>query len=111
MTDLLNFREFYQKTPILINTKDWEAIQMDDRLSQMFEHCTHWLIGLEGSELEQKTTQWRVIIFPSRSSGTFNFTRPFYRSSFFHSFNEALLFSRRLELLAKNDELFSIYQA
>lgn len=109
MAEILNFREFYQKAPIQINQRDWSAIQKEERFIEMFKSCTHWLIALEGSEMNQRMVHWRVLIFPAEASGSFNYTCPFFKSDFLRLFNDALELSKKIEQLAKEDQLFSIY--
>jgi hypothetical protein len=69
MTGMLNFREFYQRKPLLISPSDLSAIQEEE---SWFDTCTHWLIALEGCEERGNAIRWRVVIYPSGADGYFN---------------------------------------
>lgn len=108
MTELFNFSEFYQKSPIPISQNDLLAIQNDEKYCKSFESLTHWLIALEGCELAPSPLQWRVAIYPSNSIGSFNYRLPFFRSPFISTFNEALEYLREVELKARQDQLMTL---
>lgn len=110
MKEPLNFREFYQKTPLLIKRNDWLAIQREAKYAKIFHRFTHWLIGVEGNFVGKSQFQWRVVIFPSYESGEFNCKYPFFKTPFHHSFDETLELLRSIELKAKQDELMKITQ-
>ncbi|WP_077213517.1 hypothetical protein [Bacillus dakarensis] len=110
MKDPLNFREFYQKAPILIKRNDLLAIQKEAKYAKIFRQFTHWLIGVEGRFGGTSKFQWRVVIFPSYESGEFNCKFPFFKTPFLSSFDEALELLRKIELKAKKDELMKVTQ-
>jgi hypothetical protein len=97
MGELLNFREFYQKPPIVIGEKDLDAVNDMD--------YTHWLIALEGCMCDGDFPSWKVVVFPTFVSGYFDFETPYYSSTFFGTFNEAHKLSLELENMAKLDQL------
>lgn len=106
MTEMFNFSEFYQKTPIPVCEKDQSAMQNENNHWLSLEPFTHWLIAVEGCE-EKKEIQWRVAIYPSNEWGAFNYKVPFYRSPYYHSFHEAWEAIRELEKKAKQDPLLT----
>jgi hypothetical protein len=108
MAELLNFREFYQKSTILISENDRLAIQNEAGFTKMIDSFTHWLIALEGIEISQKSTEWRVVIFPTSIDGQFDYKLPFFKSPCLQTFNEAFELARKIENLAKQDQLNSI---
>jgi hypothetical protein len=106
MTELLNFSEFYQRKLIVINPNDLSAFQTGEAFKDRFGDCTHWLIALEGNEIDNKTIQWRVVIYPSRECGHFNHKHAYFKSPFFPLFDEAVEFSKEMEAIAKQDQLY-----
>lgn len=109
MVETLNFREFYQKTPIPISKNDRLTIENEASYSEMFNNWSHWLIALEGKEIDWKTIEWRVLIFPSNACGKFNDKFPYYKSPLLRTFHEAFDLSRELEKMAKQDRLIPIH--
>ncbi|MBM4762848.1 hypothetical protein [Bacillus sp. B15-48] len=108
MNAALNYREFYQKTPITMYENDRLAILNDKTYSDLVDTYTHWLIALEGNEENEQTIKWRVFIFLTSENGPFNFKLPFFCSSFFRTFNEAYELSQKMTVLAKQDQLHII---
>jgi hypothetical protein len=102
MTGMLNFREFYQRKPLLISPNDLCAIQEEE---SWFDACTHWLIALEGCEEGGNAIRWRVVIYPSAADGYFNHGFPFFRSQPIKTFQEAEVLSREMEAIARQDRL------
>lgn len=107
MTGTLNYREFYQKQPIVISERDLTAFQQEVKFAGDF---THWLIALEGVENRLKDFQWRVVVFPSSEGGNFNCKLPFFQSPFIRTFNEACELLTKIEALARQDQLFTLHQ-
>lgn len=102
MKNAPNYGEFYQRSLI--------AIGETDRGSVDCESCTHWLIALEGNEMDKVTGayQWNVVIFPSKKCGGFNYKLPYYVSDSFSSIHKAIDYTSQLEKMAKDDQLFSV---
>jgi hypothetical protein len=109
MTETLNYREFYQKRPFHISEHDRSSIQKETKYAEV-HGCTHWLIGLEGCELSRENFQWRVVVFPSSETGHFNCKLAFFKSPFIRTFNEANDLLRKIEALARQDQLFTIHE-
>jgi hypothetical protein len=109
MTETLNYREFYQKSPFHICENDHVSIQKEAKYGDAHE-CTHWLIGLEGCELNKENFQWRVVVFPSSETGHFNCKLAFFKSPFVRTFNEACDLMKQIEMLARQDQLFTIVE-
>lgn len=106
MSEMFNFSEFYQKSPIPINERYRTAIQDKENTGILFEQFTHWLLALEGCELK-KGIQWRVAIYPSNEVGTFDHRYPYFRSPYQASFHEACEALRELELKVKQDQFMN----
>lgn len=109
MTETLNYREFYQKQPFHICEHDRFSIQKEAKYADVHD-STHWLIGLEGCELTTDNFQWRVVVFPSSETGHFNCKLAFFKSPFVRTFDEACDLMRKIEALARQDQLFTIYE-
>ncbi|WP_078546740.1 hypothetical protein [Litchfieldia alkalitelluris] len=117
MKVVINFREFYQKTPILVGENDRLTmnnmfIDSDsdiERDSNLFEDVSHWLIALNGDEIDEKQIQWKVIIFPIWVDGYYDYSFPYFVSESLHTFNEAYDFSKGLEQLALQDQLVTVH--
>jgi len=110
MTETLNYREFYQKTPFHICDNDRASIQKEAKFADVINDCTHWLMALEGNEAKLGNVQWRVVVFPSSESGRFNYRLAFFKSPFMLTFNEAYEHLQKIEAMARHDQLFSIYE-
>jgi hypothetical protein len=109
MTETLNYREFYQKRPFHICENDAVSIRKEAKYTDVHDY-THWLIGLEGCEQNRTTFQWRVVVFPSSETGHFNCKLAFFKSPFVRTFNEACELMRNIEALARQDQLFTLYE-
>jgi len=109
MTETLNYREFYQKLPFHICENDRVSMQKEAKYANVHD-CTHWIIGLEGCEKNLETFHWRVVVFPSYENGNFNCKLAFFKSPFVRTFNEACDLLRNIEALARQDQLFTIFE-
>lgn len=105
-----NYNEFYQRALILIGEMDRSSIKEKIPSIEDFESRTHWLLALQGSELDKTTGvyHWNVVVYPSKSCGNFNYKQPYFVSPFFLTFNEAIEFIKDLETKAKEDQLHTI---
>lgn len=110
MTETLNYREFYQKPPLLICDNDRVLIQKEAKFTDIINDCTHWLIALEGTEEKLGNFRWRVVIFPSSETGHFNCQLAFFKSPYLLTFHEACEHLQNIVEIAKKDQLFSIYE-
>ncbi len=106
MKNVPNYGEFYQRSLVLIGKDDSLSVQEKSKC----EIYTHWLIALEGTELDKVTGayQWNVFVFPSKKCGGFNYYQPFYVSEYFQSIHEAIDYTIQLEQKAKEDQLCQI---
>ncbi|MCF6411698.1 hypothetical protein [Pseudalkalibacillus salsuginis] len=106
MKNAPNYGEFYQRSLVLIGEDDSLSVQEKPE-SEFF---THWLIALEGTEIDKVTGayQWNVFVFPSKKCGGFNYHQPFYVSKCFQSIHEAIDYTVQLEKKAKEDQLCKI---
>jgi hypothetical protein len=110
MTEVINFREFYQKPPIIIGENDLLSIQSNTSHTEIFDGYTHWLVALNGVEIDQHTIEWKVVVFPTSVDGSVNYISPYFASLSFRTFNEAYIFSKNIESMAKQDQLFTVHQ-
>jgi hypothetical protein len=108
MRKLPNFREFYQRALIPIGE--------NDRLSALkgslnLDSCSHWLLALEGNEVDQYTGvyHWKVVIYPAKTNGHCNYELPYFVSTLFNTFNTAIDSIRDLEKLARDDQLSKVF--
>ncbi len=102
MRNVPNYGEFYQRALITIGESDRSSVDC--------ETCTHWLIALEGSEMDKDTGSyhWNVVVFPSKKCGGFNYKLPYFVSERFTSIHKAIDYTSQLEKMAKEDQLFTI---
>ncbi|WP_349407448.1 hypothetical protein [Pseudalkalibacillus sp. SCS-8] len=101
-----NYGEFYQRALVLIGESDQATVKEQNHC----ESCTHWLIALEGSEMDKVTGayQWNVFVFPSKQCGGFNYKMPYYVSGNFTSIYEAIDYTSQLEKKAKEGQMFTL---
>ncbi|WP_408006324.1 hypothetical protein ACJROX_16595 [Pseudalkalibacillus sp. A8] len=106
MKNAPNYGEFYQRSLVLIGEADSVSVQEKSKC----DFYTHWLIALEGTEMDKETGayQWNVFVFPSKKCGGFNYKKPFYVSKCFQSIHEAIDYTVQLEKKAKGDQLYTI---
>lgn len=101
-----NFKEFYQKCPIQMGKNDLITVKQQANVGA--NSYTHWLIALEGNEINEKTIRWKVVIFPSEENGcNINYKAPYYTSPMIPSFHEAYQLSSKLTSMAQQDQLTS----
>ncbi|RBW69180.1 hypothetical protein [Bacillus taeanensis] len=110
MRNAPNFSEFYQKPLILIGENDRLSVLNKTLNAETLPPFTHWLIAVEGSEINPKTKafQWSVVVFPANIDGGFNYKFPYYISAFFLSITEAIKYTKEIEQLALQDQLFTV---
>lgn len=106
MTKVPYFREFYQKASIVIGESDRLSLAE----SQVSENHSHWLIALEGEELENGGIHWKVVTYPSDISGLFDYVTPYFVSPFYESINDAIECITRIASLAKQDQLRTVHK-
>lgn len=106
MRNAPNYGEFYQRALIMIGDADRVSVKEQSEC----DTCTHWLIALEGNEMDKNTGayQWNVIIYPSKVCGGFDYKLPYYVSDSFTSIHKAIDYTSELEKKAKEDQLFTI---
>lgn len=106
-----NFREFYQRTLIFIGENDRLSILKKEIYADNLDFCTHWLFALEGNEVSQETGDfnWKVVVYPANTKGSFDYKKPYIVSPLYKSFNDAIEYTRELEKLAKEDQIGQIF--
>ncbi|WP_261128884.1 hypothetical protein [Bacillus sp. Marseille-Q3570] len=106
MKNAPNYGEFYQRSLVVIGKADLLSVQEKSQC----DIYTHWLIALEGTEMDKMTGayQWNVVVFPSKKCGGFDYKQPYYVSDCFQSIHEAIDFTVQLEKIAKEDQLCMI---
>ncbi|WP_102348118.1 hypothetical protein [Bacillus sp. Marseille-P3661] len=109
MTKTPNFREFYQSAPISIGENDRLAMRNTAAALESVDSFTHWLIALEGEEYNSNTIHWKVVIYPLRANGEFDYLLPYFVSSIFESIHEGIEFMKQLTNIAKQDQLAAIH--
>ncbi|MCM3585856.1 hypothetical protein M3182_08880 [Mesobacillus maritimus] len=108
MKENLNYREFYHKVPFHICQNDWFAMEKNPKYAGRINEYTHWVIALEGNEIDWQRSQWRVVVFPSNEDGQFNSNLPFFQSPFQRTFDGAYELLKKIEQLAKQDQLSNL---
>ncbi|MDF0726283.1 hypothetical protein PY093_06085 [Cytobacillus sp. S13-E01] len=97
-----NYREFYQKPLIPIGESDIQVFLDNDGSSSSF---THWLIALEGSEIEKgkEKFHWKIIVFQTTSEGSFDYNSPHYVSLQIPCVHQAFEMAKEIESKCKSD--------
>lgn len=109
MIKVPNFREFYQTSSISIGKNDRLSMKHKAVEIEESQNFTHWLIVLEGDEINHNRIQWKVMIYPSELSGEFDYQYPYYVSSFFDFIHDAIEYTKQIERIAKQDQLSSVH--
>src|SRR5574342_282385 len=104
-----NYREFYPKSLIPIGNNDRNALRSFQNLVDESFQATHWLIALQGSvkQLPDEYYHWQVCLYPTDLEGTYSWNKPYFISNFINSIDEAIEFSRELEIYGRDDAIIS----
>lgn len=98
----LNYHEFYQKPLVQIGYKDAQAL--------LNEEESHWLIAVEGTEIEQGKDRyhWKLFVFTANKDGTFDYQSPYFSTSQISCIHDAFRMATEIESQCKSDT-FSSY--
>ncbi|WP_108670174.1 hypothetical protein [Peribacillus acanthi] len=108
MVAFANYRDFYQRGIIPIGLEDSKKFA-DLNTEELF--ATHWLVALEGDpeSVNSEFYLWKVVVYPTNQLGEFDYTKPYYTSSYHHSFDTAIDLARSIENTALSDTLVQSY--
>lgn len=98
----MNYQEFYQKPLVQIGQSDAQSL--------LSETETHWLIAVEGMEIEKgkERYHWKLFVFKANKDGTFDYQSPYFSTPQISCIHEAFKLATEIESQCKSDK-FSAY--
>jgi hypothetical protein len=98
----MNYQEFYQKPLVPVGQRDAQSL--------LHETETHWLIAVEGTEIEKGNDRyhWRLFVFTANQDGTFDYQTPYFSTPQISCIHDAFKLATEIECQCKSDT-FSSY--
>ncbi|RSK26720.1 hypothetical protein EJF36_07515 [Bacillus sp. HMF5848] len=99
-----NLHDFYQRPLIEISEHDIKHLVSSDIATY-----THWLIGVEGTPVEDNSEKyhWKIYVYPTNQAGNVSWDRPQYISDSIPCFHLACDKAKEIEYLSIADGIIN----